>query len=92
MYKITEINDCVIIEHNGAKRTYQKHGVDSFLLDFALDRNNKLEITTNQYNRLLYEYNTLLRIAHSNNIVDTGFWDKNKKYKADWQMMDSEEL
>ena len=92
MYKITEINDCVVIERNGAKRTYPKHGVDSFLLDFALDRDRKLEITTNQYNRLLGEYNTLLRICHKNSIVDTGFWDKNKEYKADWQYIYSEEL
>lgn len=92
MWKTEHINDCVVIEHNGAKRTYPKHGVDSFLLDFALAMEHKLDITTKQYNRLLSEYNTLLRIVHNNNVVDTGFWDKDGQYNAQWEKIESEEL
>lgn len=92
MYKIEQTNDCIIIQYNGVKITYPKKGVNNFLISYALDRDRKLAITTNQYNRLLGEYNTLLRICHNNSIVDPGFWDKNKEYKADWQMVESEEL
>lgn len=76
MYKIEEINDCIIIEYNGIKRTYPKKGVDNFLISYALDRENKLQVATKQYNSLLRNYNALIQVAKAHKVIDFNYWSK----------------